>query len=100
MEVNDLNYMYSNIEDLRAEEELCIYPPRFKVSVNCLSVGKNLETEFKIILENDDVLDFDKVIKFPLIIAKSTTKVQPGNTACVYLLVFKTKILNLKRSRD
>ena len=84
MEVSDL-YLntYSSVEDLQAEEELWMYPPRFKVSVNCLSHCNNLETEFKIILENNDVLDFDKAIKFPLIITKSTTTVQLGKIVSI-----------------
>ena len=47
-----------------------MYPPRFKISVNCLSRGQKLDTEFKIVLENNDILVPDEVIKFPLIITK------------------------------
>ena len=84
--VSDLDFdTYSSVEDLRAEERFCIYPPRFKISVNCLSLGKNLDTEFKINLENDGVLDFNEVIKFPLIIPKSTTEILPGKVASTYI---------------
>ena len=86
--VSDLNFhTYSNVEDLRAEERLCMYPPRFKVSVNCLSLGKNLDTEFKIILENDGILDLDRVVKFPLIIHRSTTEILPGKVVSMYIII-------------
>ena len=62
-----------------------MYPPCFKVSVNCVSHGKDLDTEFKINLENDGVSDFDEVITFPQIIRKSATKVQPGKMVSAYM---------------
>ena len=96
MKVSDLNFhTYSSVEDLRAEEEFCMYPPRFKISVNCLSHGKNLDTEFKIILENDGILDFDEVIKFPLIIPKYTTEVQSGKMAFTMYIVVNYNIINI-----
>ena len=55
-----------------------MYPPRFKISVNRLSHGKNLDTEFKIVLENDGVLVPDEVINFPLILTKLVTEVSSG----------------------
>ena len=62
-----------------------MYPPRFKFSVNCLSHGQNLDTEFKIVLENDGVLVSDEVINFPLIITKSTIEVSSGKIVSVYI---------------
>ena len=85
IKVSDLNFhTYSSLEDLRAEEELCMYPPRFKISVNRLSHGKKLDTEFKIVLENDGVLVPDEVI-FPLTITKLPTEVLPGKMVSMYL---------------
>lgn len=55
-----------------------MYPPRFKISVNRLSYGKKLDTEFKIILENDGVLSSDEVIKFPLIVAQLSNQIISG----------------------
>ena len=55
-----------------------MYPPRFKISVNRLSHGQKLETEFKIVLENDGVLATDEVRKFPLIITKLVTETPSG----------------------
>ena len=69
-----------------------MYPPRFKISVNRLSHGKKLEldTEFKIVLENDGVLATDEVRKFPLIITKSATEVPLGKTVSIYLCMYIT----------
>ena len=47
-----------------------MYPPRFKVSVIRLLYGKRLDTEFKVTLENNGVLAFDEVRKFPLTVAE------------------------------
>ena len=60
------------VEDLRAQEELCLYPPRFKISVVRLSHGKKLQldTMFKITLENDGIPVLDEIKKFPLIVAE------------------------------
>lgn len=69
---------FSSVEALREEEIQCIYPPRFKVSVNCLSYDRDLITVFKINLENKGVSDFDEDVPFPLFIRKSTTKMQPS----------------------
>ena len=69
--VNDLDFhTYSSLENLRTEEEMCMYPPRFKVSVVRLSHGKELDTEFKIVLENDGILVSDEVRRFTLTVAK------------------------------
>ena len=62
-----------------------MYPPRFKTSVNRLSHGKNLDTEFKIVLENNDVLVSDEVINFPLMISKSATEVLSGKIVHIYI---------------
>ena len=84
--MSDLDFhTYTSYEDLRAQEQRHMYPPRFKLSVNCLSHGQNLDTEFKIVLENDDVLVSDEVINFPLIITKSTTAVSSGKIVSVYI---------------
>ena len=61
-----------------------MYPPRFKISVNRLSHGQKLDTEFKIVLENNDILVPDEVIKFPLIITKLVTEVSSGNIVAIY----------------
>ena len=88
MKVSDLNFnTYSSVDDLIAEEDLCIYPPRFKVSINCISHDKDLVTEFEIFLENDGILDRDEVINFPLSIKRSTTKVQPGRMVFTYVVI-------------
>ena len=85
IKVSDLNFhTYSSIEDLRAEEELYMYPPRFKVAVNRLSHGKKLDTEFKIVLENDGVLVPDEVRRFPLTITKLSTEVLPGKMVSTF----------------
>ena len=77
--MRDLDFhTYASPEDLRAEEELNVYPPRFKISVNRLSHGQKLETEFNIVLENDGVLATDEVRKFPLIITKLVTETPSG----------------------
>ena len=55
-----------------------VYPPRFKISVNRLSRGQKLDTEFKVVLENDGVLAADEVRKFPLIITKLVTEALSG----------------------
>ena len=85
VEVSDLNFnTYSSVENLRAEEKACVYPPRFKASVDRLSHDKDLNTVFKINLENNGVSDFDEVIPFPLIIEKSTAKMQPSKILDTY----------------
>ena len=71
-------HTYSSIADLRAEERLNMYPPRFIVSINRLLPGKNLDTVFKITLENDSVLLSKEVRRFPLIITESSKKVISG----------------------
>ena len=92
MEVSALNFnTYSSVENLREEEKAYIYPPRFKVSVDCLSHDKDLNTVFKINLENNGVSDFDEVMRFPLIVRKSTTKMQLSkilDTSNVYYVCF------------
>ena len=71
IKVSDLDFhTYSNLEDLRAEEDLCMYPPRFKVSVVRLAHGKQLDTEFNIVLENNGVLVSHEIRKFPLTVVK------------------------------
>ena len=81
--------MYANLEDLRAEEELNIYPPRFKISVNRLSHGQKLDTEFKIVLENDGALAVDEVKKFPLIITKLVTETPSGKVVSMLLVAMQ-----------
>ena len=54
IEVGDLDFLtYSSLEDLREQEDCCMYPPRFKISVVRLSRGNILDTEFKVFFEND-----------------------------------------------
>ena len=68
--MSDLDFhSYTSLEDLRAEEELCLYPPRFKISVVRLSHGKKLDTEFTIALENDGMPVLNEIQRFPLIVA-------------------------------
>ena len=61
---------YSSPGDLKEVERNLMYPPRFKISVIRLSHGKCLDTEFKITLENNDVLVSDEVRKFPLTVTE------------------------------
>ena len=68
--MSDLDFhSYTSLEDLRAQEELCLYPPRFKISVVRLSHGKKLDTEFTIALENDGIPILSEMQRFPLIVA-------------------------------
>ena len=84
--MSDLDFhTYASLEDLRAQEEFCMYPPRFKISINRLSHCQKLDTEFKIVLENNDILVTDEVIKFPLIITKLVTEVSSGKIVAIYL---------------
>jgi len=64
LDFNDFN----TPEDLKAAEKLCMYPPRFKISVRRPSHGRmlNATLKFKVILENDGVLATDEFIVFPL----------------------------------
>jgi len=68
--------MYTNLEDLRQEEKLCMYPPRFKISFTRLKRGRILNAKFRVILENDGVLATDEFREFPLTI---TEGVMSGN---------------------
>ena len=86
MEVSDLDFhTYRSLEDLRAEEEFCMYPPRFKMSVNRLSHDKKLELDFKIVLEIDGVLSTEEIINIPLTITKSATEVPSGKIVSTYV---------------
>ena len=70
IKVSDLDFhSHSSLEDLRAQEELCLYPPRFIISVVRLSHGKKLDAEFTITLKNNDTSVLDEIKKFPLIVA-------------------------------
>jgi len=62
--------MHTNLEDLREEERLYMYPPRFKISVNRLTRSRMLDAKFKIGLENDGVLVADEFREFPLTITE------------------------------
>ena len=79
IKVGDLDFnTYSSVEDLREVEENLMYPPRFKISVICLSRGKNLDTEFKVALENDGISVSDEVRKFPLTIREPAKEIGSG----------------------
>ena len=76
IDVSDLDFnTYTSVEDLRAVEKKLMYPPRFKVSVIRHSDDKSLETDFKVILENDGVLVTDQVISFPLTVWKLANEI-------------------------
>ena len=76
--MSDLEFHEYSLENLREEEKLNMYPPRFKIFVNRLSHDKNLDTEFKIVLENDGVLVSDKDIYFPLLITNLVAEASSG----------------------
>ena len=91
--VNELEFWNYSIENLKEEEKLCTYPPRFQITIKYLEEHcKNLDIEFKIILETDGVLASDDTLKFPLpIILKSTRGVRLGNS-----VIFKVSYTAVK----
>ena len=89
MNVKDLDFCkYESLKNLRDAEELCTYPPRFRVIITCEEYGKKLDIEFKITLENNGVMASDVALNFPLPIIKPARGVRSGNIRSVAKLYF------------
>ena len=65
--MSDLEFWNYSISNLKYQEDLHVYPPRFKANIKYLEEhSSNLNIEFKISLETDGVLSLDRAQNIPI----------------------------------
>ena len=67
IDVSDLEFWNYSIRNLKFQEKVCAYPPRYKANIKYLEEhSSNFNIEFKISLETDGVLSLDRAQNIPI----------------------------------